>query len=176
MSETYWQKRVAILDATVMPNPLPEPDPGGGAPGSYQRLYTQKYMWTRNQLLWPFFYGRQDAPAQGTELTWTERGELADKLYKEGVIFDQELDYEGESIYGDNFQRNQIYGYTREPAGTGTFTPNPPLVVNPADLKGPVTPAFPILVSMNIADYHFKPATPKSEKGGYQLPTPYAGC
>ena len=182
MSMTWWQKQIEMLDAVVMPTPPPVPIAGGGGPTTYQSLFNQKYMWTRDSRLWPFFYGLQGAPAQGTELTQAQRDTLADDLVKAGVIFDQENDYgdggSAQDAYETNYQRNQVLGYTREPAGQGTFTPNPPPVVNPADLKGPVNKQFPILVSVNIADYHFKPGGVVSEpgKGGaYQLPTPYAG-
>lgn len=180
-TETWWQKQVAILDATVMPTPPPVPSPGGGAPGSYQRLYNQKYMWTRDQRLWPFFNGLQDAPSAGTQLTEAQRDQLADDLVKAGVVFDQELDYMAPEYeaYATNYQRNVIYGYTREPAGQGTYVPDPPPVVNPADLMGPVNAQFPILVSVNIKDYPFtgsaagSNATPIPGKD-YQ-PPPYAG-
>jgi len=177
MSETWWQKQVAILDATVMPVPPPVPIPGGGGPDTYESKFDQKYMWTRDQRLWPFYIGLQGAPTGGTPLTQAQRDELADELYAAKVVFDQEVDYGApeNSPYATNYQRNQIYGYTREPAGQGTFTPNPPPVVNKADLVGPVNAQFPILVSVNIHDYKFANAGPGVAGVDYQ-PPPYAGC
>jgi len=42
--------------------------------------------------------------------------------------------------------RSQVYGYQRVPVGTGN-TPQPPVVVNPADLQGPPVPGKYLLVT-----------------------------
>lgn len=148
MRKPVWKKK------PKQPVPPPVPLPGGGPEDGYQFQFNVWYMKTRDERLWPFFYGLAGAPAVGLELTTTQRNTLADDLFQAGVIFDQEVDYgQGGNPwepYGTMYQRNVVLGYTRGPAGQGTFTPNPPPVVNPADLVGSVDKQFPLLYTVDL--------------------------
>lgn len=136
----------------TMPTPPPTPLPGGGGiPGSYQNAYNTAYYKSRPPELQPFYYGRPGAEP-GTPLTADEITALADDLADRHIDFDQEVDYWGNDPYGTNFQRTQVYGYTRVPVGTGNL-PEPPVVVTPANLVGPAVPGVYIAVSVDIANY-----------------------
>jgi hypothetical protein len=131
-----------------VPNPLPVPLPGGGPQDGYQFLFNTRYYETRNILLQPFFYGRPGAQP-GSELMPADRTVLADTLYADKVDFDQQIDYWGApDPYQAMFSRSQLYGYQREPVGTGSA----PIVgvVTAADLQGPPVPGKYLLVTCDI--------------------------
>jgi len=133
-----------------VPNPLPVPIAGGGPQDGYQFLFGVRYIQTRKQKLQKFFYGRPGAQP-GAELTQAQRDHWAtNKLWKHHVDFDEEIDYGGDDPYATMYQRQVVYGYQRVPVGTGTWTPNPPVVVNPADLQGPPSPGKYLLVTCDI--------------------------
>ena len=131
-----------------VPNPLPQPLPGGGPQDGYQFLFNSHYYETRNILLQPFFYGRPGAQP-GSELMPADRTVLADTLYADKVDFDQEIDYLGEDPYATSFMRSQVYGFQRVPVGTGATT-QPPVVVTAGDLQGPPVPGKYLLVTCDI--------------------------
>lgn len=133
----------------VVPNPLPVPMPGGGGTGSYEDDFNRNYMQTRDERLWDLFNGRPGCPGPGPELTQAQRDRLADALYADGVPFDEQVDYWGWEAYSTMYQRNQVYGFTRVPYGTGTKSGG---AVNPSDFVGPVVPGY-LLVSVDINDF-----------------------
>ena len=132
-----------------VPNPLPAPIAGGGPQDGYQFRFNTRYYQTRKQKLQKFFYGRPGAQP-GAELTQQQRDNWADKLWRKHVDFDEEVDYEGMEPYSTMYQREVVFGYQRVLVGTGTFTPNPPPVVNPADLQGPPIAGKYLLVTCDI--------------------------
>jgi hypothetical protein len=150
----------ALTHVTV-PDPLPPPAPGGGAQFSYQKLFNQRYYKTRVDALKPFGYSiaASEFPNK-TALTSDELTALADKLYdqtvpgepvfgKAHIDFDEQIDYWQQDPYATMYMRNQVYGYTRVPIGTGNTT-QPVEIVNPTDLVGPAIPGKYLLVTCDI--------------------------
>lgn len=139
-----------MKDPITVPDPLPAPLPGGGPEEGYQFIFNQRYYATRGKLLAGFSYGLAASPYEGySSLSQGELTQLADGLYEAKVDFDQQIDYWQQDPYGTNYMRSQVYGYQRVPVGTGN-TPQPPTVVNPADLQGPPVPGQYLLVTCDI--------------------------
>ena len=134
---------------TTVPDPPPAPSPFAGA-DSYQWAFNAAYYKSRRPTLQPFFYGRPGGQPQ-TPLSDADRISLADHLYETGVPFDEQIEAWGWDPYSTMYMRKVRYGYDRVPVGTGDTT-QPPDVVNPANLHGPVEPGY-LLVSINIADF-----------------------
>jgi hypothetical protein len=144
-----------------VPNPLPVPLPGGGPEDGYEWAFNRRYYETREAPLQPFSYGISASQfPDNPELTPDELTALADGLYDQTtpgaggfgqahIDFDQEIDYWQWEPYATMYQRAQIYGYQRVPIGTGN-TPQPPNVVNSADLQGPPVPGKYLLVTCDI--------------------------
>lgn len=148
-------KRHKLNSMISLPSPPPAPIPGGGPQDGYQFQFNLTYMKSRRSELQPFFYGRPGAEP-GNELTPDEKLDLADRLYNGGAIptvpFDQQIEAWSFDPYSTMYERFVTYHYTRVPYGTGRFSPKPPVVVDPADLVGPVVPGY-LLVSVDIKDF-----------------------
>jgi hypothetical protein len=127
------------------------PDPG--PPNSqYQTDFNAAYYASKPANFQPFYYNRPGGQI-GTERTPEQRMILADSLYAQGIIFDQQIDAEGADPYTTMFMRQVRYGYKWVPAGTGTLPVTS--VVNDAALQGPppTDGSKYILVSCEIVNY-----------------------
>jgi hypothetical protein len=126
------------------------PDPG--PPNSdYQTRFNAAYYASKPARFQPFYYNRPGGQI-GTERTYDQRMILADSLYKEGIIFDQEIDAEGGDPYTIMFMRQVRYNYKWVYPGTGTLPVTS--VVSQAELQGNPPVGVPYIpVSCDIANY-----------------------
>ena len=133
---------------------LPVPFPPPGPPASqYEQDFNVAYIKSRKKALADFFIGEPgSADPDGDSLSEAQRLNLADKLYEEKIDFDEEIDCNGSNAYETMYERVEIYGYERVPVGTGN-TPQPPEVVDKANLIGPAIPGQYIKCSLDINDY-----------------------
>jgi hypothetical protein len=134
---------------TSLPDPPPAPSPFAG-PDSYQWQFNGIYEKSRRPELQPFFYGRPGG-LSGVQIDPADLMLLADHLYETGVPFDEQIEAWGFDPYATMYMRKVRYGYDRVPVGTGD-TNQPPNVVTPADLHGPVVAGY-LLVSIDIKDF-----------------------
>jgi hypothetical protein len=134
------------------------PTPGTTSPGStYGSQMNQKYYESKPYLFWPFYAQRPDNGGPNgtsrtdrwaglTPLTPEQTWALFAALIAQGYILDEEVEG-GVDIdpYTTHFIRQNSYGQTWEPAGTGdvqvTSINQPGAVVTPGEFSGPVTSA-----------------------------------
>jgi hypothetical protein len=137
-----------------LPDPPPEPQPGGGPVGCYEYEFNLAYYASLDPRLAPFSWGFAGQP--GDMITQQEREDLADRLYAEHVPFDEQIQMFGttNAPYATMYARAIRDHLERVPVGTGTA----PIegVVDIDDLKIPwdesQTGTY-LLVSIDIEDF-----------------------